>query len=196
LDEVKRALGRAGIPFQLDAGLVRGLDYYTRTVYEIHHERLGAQSALGGGGRYDRLVEDLGGPPTAGVGFSAGMERIVTVAETLGLRWERAEGLKIYIAPLAREAEEMVYPLIMRLRRRWRAEGGPERRSLKNVLKHANRVGAGVLVLLGEEELAKKTVAVKRLDTGEQVDVPLDRLEDEIERLEASIGGAGDKIEE
>jgi len=196
LERVKDALRRANIPFEIDAGLVRGLDYYTRTVYEIHYDRLGAQSALGGGGRYDRLVEDLGGPPTAGVGFSAGMERIASVAESLGVRWEKDGGLKIYAAALAGEAEEMIYPLLVRLRERWCAAGTPERRSLKNVLKHANRFGADLLLLLGEEELAKKTVGVKRLDTGEQTDVPWDRLEEEIDKLQASFAEAHIQIEE
>ncbi|MFH1680911.1 MAG: histidine--tRNA ligase [Candidatus Eisenbacteria bacterium] len=192
LDEVRRALERAGIPHELDAGLVRGLDYYTRTVYEIHHDRLGAQSALGGGGRYDRLVEDLGGPRTAGVGFSAGMERIVSVAEDLAIPWDEPRALRILVAPLSGADEERVFPVLLRLRERWWADGSERARNLKTVLKQANRVGADLLVLLGGEEGGPGSVTIKRLDTGEQEGVPLDRLESRIDEIAAGLleGGA------
>ncbi|MFH1277423.1 MAG: histidine--tRNA ligase [Candidatus Eisenbacteria bacterium] len=182
LEEVRSALRGAGIRHERDDALVRGLDYYTRTVYEIHHEKLGAQSALGGGGRYDGLVEELGGPRTPGVGFSAGMERIVTVAEELGIAWETEKEVRLFVAPLAEGAEGEIFPLITGLRDRYHADGSNKTRNLKTVLKHANRAGADLLILLGEEELASGTVTVKRLDTGEQTTVRRDRLEDEIEK--------------
>lgn len=182
LEEVRTALDGAGIKHERDDALVRGLDYYTRTVYEIHHEKLGAQSALGGGGRYDGLVEELGGPRTPGVGFSAGMERIVAVAEELGAVWETEKEVRLFVAPLARGAEGEVFPLVTRLRERYRTDGSNRTRNLKTVLKHANRAGADLLLLLGDDEIASGTVTVKRLDTGEQTTVPRDRLEAEIEK--------------
>jgi len=191
LDEVRRALDRAGIPHALDAGLVRGLDYYTRTVFEIHHDRLGAQSALGGGGRYDRLAEDLGGPRTPGVGFSAGMERIVSVAEELAIRWETPRELRILVAPLSERASEEVLPVLLRLRARWRADGSARPRNLKTVLKQANREGADLLLLLGGDESAPGSALVKRLDSGEQENVLLDRLEARIEEIASRIAAPG-----
>ena len=185
LEEVRASLDAAGIRHERDDALVRGLDYYTRTVYEIHHEKLGAQSALGGGGRYDRLVEELGGPKTPGVGFSAGMERIVTVAEELGIDWETEDEPRIFVASLTEAAEEKIFPLLTRLRERYHADGSNKTRNLKTVLKHANRAKANLLVLLGEEELASGTVTLKRLETGEQTTVPVDRLEEEIEKESA-----------
>ncbi|MBN1825272.1 MAG: histidine--tRNA ligase [Candidatus Eisenbacteria bacterium] len=192
LDRVGAALGAAGIPYTHDAGLVRGLDYYTRTVYEVHHERLGAQSALGGGGRYDRLVEDLGGPATPGVGFSAGMERIADVASSLGVEWTGEEPLRLFVAPLDGAGEERVFPLLLRLRRRWRVEGNYRARNLKTQLKHAVRFGARFVLLIGEEEAAADAVSIKRLDTGDQTRVKAADLEREIESL-ASAGDGDDR---
>jgi histidyl-tRNA synthetase len=187
LDAVRRALEAGGIAYALDESLVRGLDYYTRTVFEIHHEKLGAQSALGGGGRYDRLVEELGGPRTAGVGFSAGMERIVAVAEDLALRWEAPPEVRLFLAPLSERAEEGVFPLLLRLRERWRTETSGRARNLKTVLKHANRYGADLLLLIGDEEMAGDTVSIKRLDTGEQRAVARGELERAIEEDAARL---------
>jgi histidyl-tRNA synthetase len=192
LGEVRRALEGAGIPYALDDGLVRGLDYYTRTVFEIHHEMLGAQSALGGGGRYDRLAEDLGGPRTPGVGFSAGMERIAAVAEALALPWEAPRETALYLAPLCERAEALVFPLLLRLRERWRTEAASRARNLKTVLKHANRAGADILLLLGEEEVDAGIVSLKRLDTGEQTRVPLAVLEEALEVAVRRMSAGGE----
>ncbi|RPJ47421.1 MAG: histidine--tRNA ligase [Candidatus Latescibacterota bacterium] len=184
---VRRALEAGKIAYALDEGLVRGLDYYTRTVFEIHHEKLGAQSALGGGGRYDRLVEELGGPRTAGVGFSAGMERIAAVGEELALSWEGPREIRLFLAPLSEAAEDAVFPLLVKLRERWRTETSARARNLKTALKHANRFGADLVLLLGEEELASGGVAIKRMDTGAQTIVPLDALLRAIEEEEARL---------
>ena len=196
LERVEAALGAAGIPYLLDSGLVRGLDYYTRTVYEIHHEKLGAQSALGGGGRYNRLVSDLGGPDTPGVGFSAGMERIAAVSETLSVSWADPEEVRLYVAPLTEAAEEEIFPLLMRLRTKWTTEGSSKTRNLKTALKHANRFRAGILLLLGEQEISDGTISIKRLDTGEQRAVEMDGIEREIETLALQIAKDPESLEE
>jgi len=195
LDDVRRALDSASIPHERDDALVRGLDYYTRTVFEIHHEKLGAQSALGGGGRYDRLVKDLGGPPTPSVGFAAGMERIAGVAEELGIAWDEPREVRLYVAPLTAEAEAKVFPLVHRFRERWWAEGAPRSRNLKTMLKRAARFEPDLLVLIGEEELAAASVALKRLDTGEQKAVPENDLIEEIENFARETTGRSSKKE-
>ncbi len=183
LGEVRSTLEKGGIPFELDRSLVRGLDYYSRTVFEIHHDELGAQSALGGGGRYDGLLEDLGGPPTPGVGFSAGMERIITVAESLEIEWDGGDEPMIYVAPVEETAAGDVFPLVRRLRRRWKTEGVREVRNLKTVLKRASRAGAGIVLLLG----AGGALTVKRMDTGDETGVSVDHLEEEVEDLRKAI---------
>src|SRR5262245_5567419 len=108
-DDVRAGLTALGIAHELDHGLVRGLDYYTRTAFEVHDRSLGAQSALGGGGRYDGLIEALGGPPTPGVGFSIGLDRVLLMAEERGVAPEPTAGC-VYI--VAMEATRMVVPML------------------------------------------------------------------------------------
>ena len=160
--EVRALLDEAGRPYEVDATLVRGLDYYTRTVFEFTGDRLGAQSGLGGGGRYDGLVEQLGGPPTPGVGFAAGVERILLAAEAE--EEEDRAGAPDPAAPLvagpvfvaveagggARQAFRVVHEL-----RRQGLEADMEHagRSLKGQLKHADRLGARSVVIVGAEGL-------------------------------------------
>jgi len=196
LDRVGEALEASGISYERDTGLVRGLDYYTRTVFEVHHERLGAQSALGGGGRYDRLVEDLGGPAAPGVGFSAGMERIAEAAAAVGAEWTAPEPLRLFVAPLDGAGEERVFPLLLRLRRRWRAEGNFRAKNMKTQMKHAVRAGARLVLLVGGEEAEADAVSIKRLDTGEQKRVQAADLEREIETLAAAVQGDDPSREE
>lgn len=196
LGEVRNALEETGVPYELDSSLVRGLDYYTRTVFEIHHDELGAQSALGGGGRYDALMEDLGGPATPAVGFSAGMERIISVAETLGIVWRDSKKLMIYAAPLVAEAGAGMFPLIRKLRKQWNAEGVDKPRNMNNVFKHADRLGADILLLVGEDELAGNTVTARLMSSGEQRTLRLDTLEEEMQSLVTEIFESGDSSEE
>ena len=153
--DVRALLDEAGMEYELDATLVRGLDYYTRTVFEFESERLGAQAALGGGGRYDGLIEELGGPPTPGVGWAAGVERILLAAgET-----EPDHGIDVFVAGSGPEA----FMLVMQLRQGGlRAQMEQAGRSLKGQLKQADRLGARWTVILGDE------IEVKDMDTGSQ----------------------------
>ena len=140
---------------------MRGLDYYTRTVFEFESERLGAQAALGGGGRYDGLVEELGGPPTPGVGWAAGVERILLAAGEQSGRRSR----KVFISFAARDLEQVMrgFQLARDLRAHdFRVEFDQAGRSLKGQLKHADRIGAFVTVILGD------SIEVKDMDSGEQ----------------------------
>jgi histidyl-tRNA synthetase len=155
---VRALLDDAGLEYEVDAALVRGLDYYTRTVFEVESGALGAQNALGGGGRYDRLVEQLGGPSTPGVGFAAGVERILLAAATdtgtppAGVYVAYVDANLVAAFALARE-----------LRRRGvRVDLEQAGRSLKGQLRQADRVGARATVIVGEQ------IEVKDMATGEQ----------------------------
>jgi histidyl-tRNA synthetase len=157
--EVRALLDAAGLEYEIDAALVRGLDYYTRTVFEFESERLGAQAALGGGGRYDRLIEELGGPPTPGVGWAAGIERILLAAG----EGESGGSRPVFIAYAKPGASKSGFLLARQLRDAgFRAETEQAGRSMKGQLKQADRVGAFATVILGD------TIEVKNMDTGEQ----------------------------
>jgi len=174
-DAVKEHLGRLQIPYELDPHLVRGLDYYTRTVFEIQSGELGAQSALGGGGRYDGLIEQLGGRPTAAFGFATGIERIILGLRGQGIEMPRPPGAKVYVAYLGEEAKKEALVLAARLRRAGieavLATGG---KSLKSQLKQANALHLPRTAIIGEEEIQKGTVTLRDMTKGEQVEVPLD----------------------
>jgi histidyl-tRNA synthetase len=153
--EVRELLDAAGLQYEIDPTLVRGLDYYTRTVFECESERLGAQAALGGGGRYDGLIEELGGQPTPGVGFAAGIERMLLAAGEA----DRDRGIDVFVAGSGRDA----FLLVGQLRSSGlRAQMEQAGRSLKGQLKQADRLGARWTVILGDE------IEVKDMDTGDQ----------------------------
>ncbi|HVD55825.1 MAG TPA: histidine--tRNA ligase [Thermoleophilaceae bacterium] len=160
--EVRRLLDHAGASYELDSTLVRGLDYYTRTVFEFESERLGAQAALGGGGRYDRLVEELGGPSTPGVGWAAGIERILLASTE-----EPEHRPRVYVAVAKAEARPDAFALARRLRGEGiRVEVEQAGRSMKGQLKQADRIGARTTVILGD------AIDVKDMDSGEQRQAP------------------------
>ena len=155
---VRELLDSAGLSYELDSTLVRGLDYYTRTVFEIESERLGAQAALGGGGRYDRLVEELGGPATPGVGWAAGIERILLASED-----EPEAEPRVYIALAKPDTLADAFALARALREEGvRVEVEQAGRSMKGQLKQADRIGARATVIFGD------SIDVKSMDTGEQ----------------------------
>ena len=165
-DEVLALLDAAGVAYEIDPSLVRGLDYYTRTVFEFTSDRLGAQSGVGGGGRNDGLVELLGGPPTPGIGWASGVERILAAAETVE---ESAPQIDVYIALDVDADRTAAFALLLKLREAHGLSAQIELagRSLKGQLKAASRVGAKSLVILGGER-AQYDAAVKNLQTGEQ----------------------------
>ena len=155
---VRALLDGAGLEYELDSTLVRGLDYYTRTVFELESPRLGAQAALGGGGRYDRLVEELGGPPTPGVGWAAGIERMLLASADEAEPEER-----VFIAVAKPGSAPTAFELARRLRGDGiRVELEQAGRSLKGQLKQADRIGARTTVILGDG------IDVKDMDSGEQ----------------------------
>jgi histidyl-tRNA synthetase len=147
LGEVRALLDDAGLAYELDSSLVRGLDYYTRTVFEFESPRLGAQSALGGGGRYDLLVEELGGPPTPANGWAAGIERILLAAGDD----EAAEDSRVYVALAKPDAAREGLRLARRLRAEgFRVEMEQAGRSLRGQLRQADRIGARSTVIVGD----------------------------------------------
>jgi histidyl-tRNA synthetase len=159
-EAVRALLEDAGQPYELDGTLVRGLDYYTRTVFEFESIELGAQSALGGGGRYDLLVEQLGGPPTPGIGWAAGVERILLASGGEAA----AEAPQAFIA--VESDPRAAFGLLRRLREKGvHAQMEQAGRSLKGQLKHADRLGARSVVIVGDDGLR-----VRNMHSGEQRD--------------------------
>jgi histidyl-tRNA synthetase len=158
--EVRALLDSARLEYEIDPTLVRGLDYYTRTVFEFESERLGAQAALGGGGRYDGLIEELGGPPTPGVGWAAGVERILlAVGDEPGAE----AAARVFIAIAKPEAARDAFLLARRLRDAGlRVESEQAGRSMKGQMKQADRIGAFATVIFGD------AIEVKDMETGEQ----------------------------
>jgi histidyl-tRNA synthetase len=177
---VREHLTRAGVSFEVDPSLARGLDYYTRTVFEVHHEALGAQSALCGGGRYDGLVEELGGPATPACGVSAGVERVISALESVGVFDEGAPGPDVYIIAVGDDAELAAAELAAELRDTVSVERDYRSRSMKAQMKEAGKLGARRVVILAEQEMERGAAEVKDMDSGEQTSVPLETLADHI----------------
>jgi histidyl-tRNA synthetase len=181
-DQVRAGLDRRGIAYQLAPRLVRGLDYYTRTTYEITSDVLGAQNSILGGGRYDGLSEMLGGPPAPGTGFAIGEDRLVLAVEAAGtLKPERS--LAVYVAWLGDAAAEPAAQLARELRERGLSvEIGYESAKLKKSLGAASKLGARFAVIIGEGELASGLYQVKDLDAAHQEAVEPERLADYLVR--------------
>jgi histidyl-tRNA synthetase len=170
--------------------IVRGLDYYTRTAFEVHYPALGAQSALGGGGRYDGLVEACGGPPTPAVGFSGGLERILYALEhTRSETLPRAIAPPVVLLPLGDEARREALRLARHLRRHVPASVDLTGRSLKAQLRSAGRSGAKVALILGEAEVQSRQVLVRDLAAGEQAPVSQEEAIDVVRRILQAAGG-------
>src|SRR5450759_461253 len=171
-EAVRRYLDVFGIPYTLSHRLVRGLDYYTQTTFEVLAGQIGAQNALLGGGRYDGLVKKLGGPDRVGNGFAAGVERLVlALPDAMALPEKRPD---VFIAALGEPARESALTLLRDLRRAGvNAQVEYEGRSLKSQMKRADRLKAPLVFILGEDELARGEVSVRRMATSSQESVPL-----------------------
>jgi len=173
-DTVRALLASLDIPFEDAPRLVRGLDYYMRTTYEFDHALLGAQSGIGGGGRYDGLSEDIGGPPLPGIGFAVGLDRIVLAIESErgAAAAQAVTGCQVFGVALGEDAHADVLTLVTSLRRAGvRADMAFGHRGLKGAMKAADRSGARFAVLIGAEEKRNGCVAIKDLKDGDQQDV-------------------------
>jgi histidyl-tRNA synthetase len=180
-DTVRALLTRLNIPFEDAPRLVRGLDYYMRTTYEFDHALLGAQSGIGGGGRYDGLSEDIGGPPLPGIGFAVGLDRIVLAVESERgpAVHDAAVGCQVFGVPLGNDAHADVLALITALRRAGvHADMAFGSRGLKGAMKAADRSGARFAVIIGAEERQAGAVAIKDLKSGDQENVAADSAAD------------------
>ncbi|MEN6563366.1 MAG: histidine--tRNA ligase [Christensenella sp.] len=169
-----KLLNGMGIRYEIDPRLVRGLDYYTKTVFEITSESIGSQSAVCGGGRYDGLVEEIGGPHTPGVGFGLGMERLLLLLENTGYHMEKPVRYDLYIASMGEAAEERAFLLATSLRKLGiKVEIDHIGRSVKAQIKYADKVGARYVLVLGEDELATNVGKLKRMSEGEEATTAL-----------------------
>ena len=180
-EELKSLLDAMDIQYSLAPRLVRGLDYYTRTTFEITSSALGAQDALCGGGRYDGLVKTLGGKATPGIGFAAGMERILLA---MGDFDSNVKNTQLYIVGLGDTVRPVVIKLAEDLRQnKIRTNFDPLRRSLKAQMREANKAGASYAILIGDQELESGEAKLKDLNTGDQENIALDKLVNHINSL-------------
>ena len=176
-EQVRELLTAAGVGYEDDPKLVRGLDYYTRTTFEFVHDGLGSQSAVGGGGRYDGLSEMIGGPALPSVGWALGVDRTVLALEAEGITLDLPAATTVFAVPLGEEARRVLFAKVTELRRAGIAAdfsyGG---KGLKGAMKNANRSGARFTVVAGERDLAEGVVQLKDMESGEQEAVAVDEV--------------------
>jgi histidyl-tRNA synthetase len=175
-DQLKNNLLKLNIPHTINPNLVRGLDYYTRTAFEVSSENLGSQSAVAAGGRYDGMVKEFGGPDTPGIGFAIGMERIIPLIKD---SLETTGGPELFMCPLGNEASEKAMLIAEELRTKGvRVEVNYDNTSIRSQMRKANRIGAKNVVVIGEDELESSTVKIKNMTDKSEESVALtsDRL--------------------
>lgn len=171
LDRCLDHLASFGVPYTLNKRLVRGLDYYTRTVFEVTSGALGAQKAFVAGGRYDNLVEEMGGPSTPGIGFAFGMDRLASLMPGLAA----GKTPLYFLAAVGEEARKLLVPILKAFTTSgMRLAYAPSATSLKSQLKYANGIGADFVLIIAEEEMARKAVLLKNMTDGSQRELPLE----------------------
>lgn len=176
-EELRRYLDGLGVDYELDPRLVRGLDYYTKTAFEIKYAPLGAQSAVAGGGRYDGLVEEIGGSTTPAVGFALGMERVLLALEKQGLLPERDPAAEVFVVALGEAAKIPAFRLLEELRGAGiRAMADYAGRSMKAQMKQADRSAARFAVILGEDEIRESVATLRDMKAGGQQKIAIDDL--------------------
>ena len=182
---VEGGLKKLGIPFVVNPRLVRGLDYYTRTTFELVMGHEGAQNTVAAGGRYDGLVKEIGGPAIPGIGFALGVERAISLMDTSSLKQSRPA---LFIAALGDEAVALVMPVIHALRNDGiRVETDYAGSSLKSQMKKADKYGAAFTLIVGEQEMQSKTAVLRNMATKEQVAISLEKL---VEELKTKLSGS------
>ena len=181
---VRAHLDALGVPYVVNPRMVRGLDYYTKTTFEFVHDGLGAQSGIGGGGRYDGLMAQLGGQDLSGIGFGIGVDRTMLALEAEGLDPTAGGRVDVYGVALGAAAKSALVPVLAEFRRGGvRTDMAYGDRGMKGSFKAADRSGAAVTIVVGEDELAAGTAVVKTMSTGEQHSVPLDSVVDHVRGL-------------
>jgi histidyl-tRNA synthetase len=176
-EELKADLDAMGIPYVVDPGIVRGLDYYTKTAFEFVTTAIGAQGTVCGGGRYDHLSEELGGPPIPGVGFGLGIERLLITMEASGKEIPKPAGADAFIVVMGDAARKEGLALMRRLRGEGlKVEMDDMGRNVKNQFKYADRTGATSAIVIGDTEIEQQVVSLKDMESGEQVTIPMDEI--------------------
>jgi len=171
-ESLKKYLDVFEVPYEIDPKIVRGLDYYSKTAFEVEHLDLGEQAVIAGGGRYDDLVEQLGGPKTPAVGFAIGIERIIEALKKEHIEVENFSQIDVYIAYQGEQAELECIKLSKELRKyKIKTYLNLSKRNLSGQLKHANRLNAKLTIIMGEEEVVDDVVTVRNMETGEQTKV-------------------------
>lgn len=174
-------LDALGVPYVINPRMVRGLDYYTKTTFEFVHDGLGAQSGIGGGGRYDGLMSQLGGRDLSGIGFGLGVDRTLLALRAEGKTAGETARVDVYAVPMGTEAKVRLAVLAAQLRAAGvRVDMAYGDRSLKAAMRGADRSGASIALVAGDRDLEAGTIGVKTLTTGEQVDIPIDRVVDSV----------------
>lgn len=179
--KVQKILSSLDLKVSLNPHLVRGLDYYTKTCFEITHPHLGAQNALGAGGRYDNLVSDLGGKTTPAVGFALGVERLIAVREPTLAKLTSEIPPRIFIATIGEEARQLGFRLLYSLRKNGQSGAMDyQDKSLKGQMRLADKLGSKYVAILGEEELSKQIVTLRDMQEKTQEEVQIDSLAEAI----------------
>jgi histidyl-tRNA synthetase len=179
---VKEALGMFAIAFELNPKMVRGLDYYAKTTFEVVTEHLGAQNAVAGGGRYDGLVKDLGGPDIPGIGFAIGLERLISISPLVDEIFLISP--QLFIAALGDNAQELAFSLCNRLRTRGiQTEMDYGGKSLKSQMKRADKLSSHYALILGEREILENKAEFRNMQKGTQETIGLDDLETTIMKI-------------
>ena len=173
-EQLKNNLKLMNIDYKINPRIVRGLDYYTRTVFEFITTDIGAQGTVCGGGRYDGLIEQLGGKPTPALGFGMGLERLILTMQSQGCDFMEPEKCNVYIASMGEKGENKAVELVRKLREEgFFAEYDLVGRGLKAQMKYADKIGAGFVVVLGDNEIDSGMAKLKNMKTGEQLDITL-----------------------
>lgn len=181
-DKVLKYLDAMEITYNIDKGIVRGLDYYTKTVFEFVSNSIGAQGTVCGGGRYDNLVEELGGKPCAGIGFAMGIERLLLVMENTGIEIPEESTCDIFVATLGENADFKASKIVSDLRIAGiKAEKDHLARSLKAQMKFADKINAKYTVVLGDNEIENNKVTVKNMKTGKQQETTIENIANMLE---------------
>lgn len=173
-ERVQSLLNQIGIKFEIDARMVRGLDYYTGTTFEFVHHDLGAQSGIGGGGRYDGLMKELGGQSLSGIGFGLGIDRVLLACEAEGLNLQAFEGLDLFLIPLSEVAQSEALVLATEIRKSGqRVDIAFGERGLKGSMKAADKRGARFVVVIGDDEISSRQAQIKDMTSGESESIRL-----------------------
>ena len=194
-EKVKMYLDNMGISYEVNPHIVRGLDYYTRTVFEFLTDSLGAQSAVCAGGRYDGLIEEIGGAHVPALGFGMGIERLLLLLEAQGIQLPEAKKCDIYIANIGEEASFKAASLATELRQSGMfAEFDVVGRSLKAQMKYADKIGAKFTTVIGEDDIKANVARVKNMQTGDVTEIALDEFADTF--MELSLRCAADDLQD